>query len=337
MPFLKKKQVVYVAVETAEGTENTGGTLDFLVEDLNFKPEPAFADRNVTRTYHGRKASPIATKLARITFRTEVKGWDYGTHDGYGALFAACGFKETIVAGTSATYNIVTVGGSTPYSNTKATGNTTVTIYAFEDGIRKTATSCRGTFQITAEAGNLAYIDWEFLGLWEASTDVVFPSEFALDSTVAPVVESAALNLQSIGAANLCYRSFSITLGNALNPRFDANSAGGVKGIMFSDRECVGAVDPESQLEATLTTSFEDRLMGTAAGGAPITGTFTAQIGTETDNTCTISTPSGAIVQIMDSTEAERDGVSTRQINFAFKMPDDESTATDEEIQIVFT
>ncbi|UUZ68080.1 hypothetical protein LP416_27835 [Polaromonas sp. P2-4] len=96
-----------------------------------------FVERNLIQGYKGNFGS-LAVGVHRV-FEFEVElasSGTAGTAPKWGPLLMACGFSETLVAVTSATYAPI------------STGDTTVTLYGYLDGILFKMTACKGTGEL---------------------------------------------------------------------------------------------------------------------------------------------------------------------------------------------
>jgi hypothetical protein len=304
-------------MESTEGTEaapNPSTDAKILNVNAQFKIETKQIERNLVGPGFARKRSLIAEKLARITFETEIMGsGTAGTPTTWATLLAACGFKHTNVASTSDTYDPVT--NPSTFDNTGAAGNSSLTIYVYEDGIVKKARGCRGTFRIKGEGGNPCMIEWEFLGVYVGTADVAYPtlSSGADGSTVnPPLLESAAFTFQGLASDIVLIKSLNLDIGNNIVPRWDVNVSSGVKSIFISDRRVTGSIDPE----AMLTADFDP----IARLNTPTVGAFNITIGTTAGNKFTITAPA-AECQIVDVQEGERDGILHYTLNLQFNCP----------------
>jgi hypothetical protein len=335
-PRLSKRKVVAFKLETVEGTAETlaATDVDFIPEEISFVAEPTLVERNLLGPSLAMKPQRVTQKFARVSFKTEIKGsGDAGTEPVLSKLINACGFKTTIAADTSVTYDPVTQTDVT-YDGTIpcATGNAAATIWVYEDGLVKKAKNCRGTFSIVGEAGNFAYLTFEFLGVYVETIDAPYPSPViggTVDSELAPLVESAAFSI--FGLSDIVIRSFSIDMGVSMVPRGDASSASGILGIIINNRTVTATIDPEVGLESGHWTSVpEERLVGATVGA------FSIKIGTAAGNILTITAPAQKC-QITDVSQADRDGIDTYSLTLGFYDSELTPNADNPEIRMVCT
>lgn len=335
MVLLAKKTLVSAAIEGTEGTAETG--LDqtqatFVAEDVTYSIEPVRISRNVIGPSLAGKPSRVGNKLVRVSFRVEIKG--SGTADtppAWNHLISACGFSSTVAAATSVTYDPVTPSDETYWNGVgDSSGNSALTIWVFKDGKAYKAENCRGNFSIVGEAGQLAYFQFEFRGVYAAPVDVAYPGLGTQDSTTPPLVENASLTIHDLSAGDAIANTFTLNMGVSVVPRSDVSSSLGFKGFLINDRKPTIALDPEDDLIANWAAA--DALTRLMAGTV---GTFSMAIGTAAGNTLTISAPAQK-VQIEEWSEAPREEIAANAITIAFHEAEVEVAGTPE-IRMVHT
>ena len=167
MAKLYRKRTVLVKSESTYGTDSTPAGSDACqVRNLEISPvESEVLSRDLVRTYLGASPQLIANTRVQVTFEVEYAGsGTAGTAPRYGSLLKACGFSETLVASTSATYAPV----SSSFSS--------VTIYYSTDGVRHKVTGCRGTFSLNLTANQIPVINFTMTGQYVAPTDTADPT-----------------------------------------------------------------------------------------------------------------------------------------------------------------
>lgn len=124
-----------------------------------------FVERNNIRGYKGNFGS-LAVGVHRIfEFEVELAGSGAaGTAPPWAPLLMACGFSETLVAVTTATYQPIT------------TGDTTVTLYGYLDGVLFKMLGCKGTVSFDLNAKGIPVMKFKLLGEYSAATDTDFPT-----------------------------------------------------------------------------------------------------------------------------------------------------------------
>jgi len=137
-----------------------------------------------------------------------------------------------------------------------ATNYASLTINMYKDGLLHQLTGAYGTFKINAQAGQRAMVEFEFTGFYTTPTDVAFPASPIFESTLPVQVELGRLHMDNFGVmtpvANTCaVDAFSFDIGNKIEPRSSINAANGWTGLVVSDRNASGGIDPEATLVAT--------------------------------------------------------------------------------------
>lgn len=162
MPLLSRKRIITAKIETTYGTDSSPiGANAILAKNINLTPQDAdLVDRDLIRPYLGRSEQLPAAIRAMLEFEVEVQGSGAaGTAPGYGALLRACGFSETISAGTSVTYAPVSASFES------------VSIYVNVDGVLHKLTGARGTVSIGFTVKQIPTYKFKFTGLYNTVTD----------------------------------------------------------------------------------------------------------------------------------------------------------------------
>lgn len=237
--------LILAEIETAYGTDPTptiaanalivnNPVIDYLFESKERS--------NLTTGYP--KLAPLQVgQGVKISFSHELKGGVANLSDApaLDPLLIACGLKGIADAGVSYSYE--------PECDVEGDS---VTIWYYQDTILHKVTGCRGTFKISLTAGEIAFIDFEFTGLYGGTiTDVTFPTLSSISySAVPPVVfNTAAFTYNSVACV---ISKFEFDLGNNVTKRMSANAATGVAGYAITGRETKGSFDPEVLALASL-------------------------------------------------------------------------------------
>lgn len=340
MTLLTRRAVLLADIEDTYNVAKSLGADDgFLIEDPDYQVDPTRLERTFFRADLSTMPHIIGRKLARMTFRTELRG--NGLVDSGNAadaplicrLFRGCGYSLTALAAidVSAIYpvgtyentvawaetgsptgvtapimyvlTVTTPGASavaqiTVTSDTAGEGNAaavvttavpftvgakgltltptftgdlttgqrwvlwvfptgvrldpvssgfeSLTLEMYFDGVRHQMTGCYGTFELTAEAGQYAMMDWTFIGQYIAPTDAALPSP-TYETTAPSMVELAQLRIDDFAAI---VNAFNFSQNNEIQPRPDVNSPDGYNGTRLVARNPEGGVDPEADLVA---------------------------------------------------------------------------------------
>lgn len=220
-----------------------------------------FVERNNIRGYKG-NFGQLAVGVHRM-FEFEVElasAGAAGTAPKWGPLLMACGFSETLTASISAAYQPI------------STGDTTVTLYGYLDGLLFKMTGCKGTVSFELNAKAIPVMKYKFLGEYSAATDAVFPTGMVFTGFQQP---------QTVGKVNTPTFSFFGFPAVAQSLSFDvANSLVyrdliGASGPYSSDRKPQGSATIELPTVAAAnfgeitrlgTTSVLNLVHGVGAG-----------------------------------------------------------------------
>lgn len=138
-----------------------------------------FVERNLIKGYKGNFGS-LATAVHRaFEFEVELAGSGAaGTAPPWAPLLMACGFSQTLVASTTATYAPV------------STGETTVTMYGYLDGLLFKMTAAKGTVSFDLNAKQIPVMKFKFIGEYSTPTDATFPSGMVFTGFKQPLTVS---------------------------------------------------------------------------------------------------------------------------------------------------
>lgn len=206
MPLLSRKRLILAKTETTYGTDPTptGSANAILVRNLEITPLQAdTVTRDLIRPYLGNSDQLLAQTRVEVTFEVELAGSGAaGTAPAYGAVLKACGLSETVVATTSVTYAPV----SSSFSS--------VTIHFHNDGIRHKVTGCRGTFELSAEVGQIPVISFTMTGIYNAPTDESLPTPTYANQAAPLIFKNGNTSNFSIFSYSGCLQSLSFQIAN---------------------------------------------------------------------------------------------------------------------------
>lgn len=294
MPLLSRVRVFAAKVETTIGTAEslTGAEGAYNAFDVVIQPTAEFIKRKGQGTGGGNIKGTIGPRSGTMTFKTEITGdGAAGPPAWMQVLLPACGWVET-------------TGTFKPTLEPPGSSVKTLTLAAYENGVKKVISGAVGTFKIMFEPGKPVMFDWAFTGIWGAVTDVSILAPTY--PTIAPM--RAKSGTLSIGSWSPCWSSMEIDAGNIITPRSCVSAASGIHSYIISDREVVGTMDPESNLVATSNADvYGDWLAGEE-------DSFSLAL---TDGTDTI-TFAGPKMQRTSVQEGERSGLQTDTVAFQF-------------------
>lgn len=304
--ILAKTEVTYNTDPTPTTSANA-----VLVRNVDLRSEGLrMVDRAAVRGGLGKLQRIYGAQLKRITFECEVKGsGTAGTAPEIGPLIEACGFDETIVASTSATY--------TP----EDTAHESVTIWYYEGGRKlHKLTGCRGTVTWTLEAGGILLAAFEFVGHYVEPTDVSQPTP-TYNSQVPKAALGMTLSLNGVTA--LTVKSWQWAFNNTLAMPPSLAASDGYGEVLITERDITGEILIESELDSVIDV---DALLSGGTRFAWASGTLGGTAG----NRVAVSTPSSS-TYVTDTSFDAADGLRNRRVPLAI----DDSVASS--FSIAFT
>lgn len=245
--------------------------------------------------------------LRTITLTCELKGsGTAGTPPEFGVLLRGCSMDETIVASTSVTYAPV------------STGQESLTIYHYEDGVLEVITGARGTATLNLSAGTIPSIEFTFTGHATNPIDAS-PGTPTFDATTPEPIINVPFTWGGYAAV---VSEFTVGLNNVLSTSPSISAADGYGEVQVTGRDVGGQIDPESTLVANDPVIADFRAGNTEAVSL---GT----IGSTAGNRVAVSMP---VAYYTDTQQGEREGIRTKVLPFSAT-----ASAGDDDISIVFT
>jgi len=123
-----------------------------------------------------------------------------------------------------------------------------LTIGGYFDGKRHVIRGARGTVTFAGTRGEIVMMQFEFTGVYDATTDVslISPSP---DSPIPPSFLDVSLVLQ--GGYSAVFQALSIAMNSEVSERENANNADGIESFLLAGRNPQMTIDPEQALVAT--------------------------------------------------------------------------------------
>lgn len=312
--ILSNRQIVAAKIEVTEGTAETLAAADAnlqILEPAKWEPNISMFERKLMDVSYSNFKQIPGTRLAQISFKAENKGsGTAGTAPALGKLFKACGFGETIVAVTSATYAPVSALASVP----------TLTVAIYQDGVRKQIKGARGNVQYSAKDGEPGLFEFTFIGVYDAVTDQTLLTPSGVETTV-PVALLTAQFAVAVFSAFVSKIDFN--MGNQLTPRSDINTAAGYISTLLTGRAPKGTFDPELELVAAHDW-YGRWLAGT-------TGVLTWRHTGTAGNICVFNVP---VCQYIKVSDGDRDGIALAPVEFLMAR---NAAAGNDELSIAYT
>ncbi|MBS0150452.1 MAG: hypothetical protein JSR31_05880 [Nitrospira sp.] len=311
--ILSNRQVIAAKVETTEGAAISlaGADANNLIMEPKFDPDVPMYERTFLDNSLSPQKAIATTRMARLSFKVECKGSGAaGTAPALGKLLKACGFGETIVASTSVTYAPISALASIP----------TLSLAIYKDGLRKAIKGARGNVKYSAKAGEPGMFEFEFVGVYDGTTDVAILTPSGVETTVPVSLLSATFSIASFAAF---VSQITFDMGNTLTPRGDINQSSGYISTLLTKRNPKGSFDPEDELVAT--HDFYGRWL------AGTTGALTWKHPGSAGNITTFTVPA---CQYMKMGEGDRNGIAILNADFLMAR---NSIGGDDELSIAFT
>ena len=311
MPLLSRKRLILAKTESTYGTDSspTGAANAILVRNLEITPLQAdTVTRDLIRPYLGNSDQLLAQTRVEVTFEVELAGSGAaGTAPAYGAVLKACGLSETVVATTSVTYAPVSASFSS------------VTIYFHNDGIRHKVTGCRGTFELSAEVGQIPTISFTMTGIYNAPTDEALASPTYANQAAPLIFKNGNTSNFSIFSYSGCLQSLSFQIANEVVYR---ELVGCTKESLIVNRAPAGDV----VIEAPTITAKDFFAIATGSS----TGSISFQHGATAGNIVTFTTGQS---DIANPSYSDQDGIQMLNLPYV-AVP---TSAGNDELSLVYT
>jgi hypothetical protein len=314
MSLLARKKVILGAVESTYGTDASpsGSANAILVRNPDLTPLNAeTTGRNTERPTLGREITFHYGEHIALSFEVELAGsGTAGDAPAWGPLLKACGFAETVNAGTDVQYDPV------------STGFESLTIYWVMDGNQHAMTGARGSVQFSVSPNDgMPYMTFSFTGLYVPPSSVSQPSaDYSAFQTPDPVTNDNTPTFTLHGTSHNMI-SFSLDMANQVNYR----NVVGDETVQIIDREPQGSLTIEAPDVGT-TDLFSTALSHTL-------GELSLTHGTTAGNIVEFSTPASTSdggVQVLDPSYGEDDGIATLETS----LPLIPSSTGDDELKV---
>ncbi len=234
MSLLKRVRVLAAKIETTSGTAIalTGSDASFNAWEVMIQPDIEMIEREGQGSFGHLPQVPGGYK-GKATFKTDVS-WDgTATEPAWADTFLpACGLVKT--------GQVFTPRSEAPGSNVK-----TLTIGCYINGLYKSISGAAGTFKLVCPTGKMAYIEWEFTGVWIPPTDV------AIISPTYPTASALryANSTTTWNSVALCLENITLDIGNEVVMR-ECAAANGYEAALITNRKIKVTGNPETKLVA---------------------------------------------------------------------------------------
>ena len=302
MALLIDNRTLGAKIETTKGTFEAVD-FDLSPRDIAYTEEVEEYVRKLALGDHGYSESIMGRRSVTLTFSHEIQGSGAaGTAPKLGKLLRACGYKETVAATTSVTYNPSTEEDCTTIS--------------FDIRDLACGASKQVQTKIAGAMGSVTFVldnigapiraDFEFKGkLVEAPQEIntpVYPTGF--DTTKPPAVLGTTV---SLGGVNQRVDKWEVSSGEDVQTLVDPGDASGWFHSYINAREMTATMDPESVLPGV--DNIVDKWL------TETIGIWTSTAGSTAGNIVTFTAPEA---QITAAPVGDRNGAVTRDVTMRF-------------------
>lgn len=166
--FKMRRRLVLAAIEATYGTEEapTPEANAILTRSVSVTPLAGQdIDRNLLRSYYGNTQSLAGEKHVELQMEVELTGsGTAGDAPAWAPLLRACGFAETLTAGTDAVYNPIT------------DSEESISCWIHRDGVLHKFTGGRGSVSFRLDVNNIPFMTFNFMGLLGTISNAQMPT-----------------------------------------------------------------------------------------------------------------------------------------------------------------
>lgn len=226
-----KKKAILIKSEATVGTDAVPTGLLNWIEARNVNLVPLDAekvDRNIEVPYYGNGGTLIVGKYAKLSFDAALVGAGAaGTAPKIAPLLLAAGFAETVTAGTSVAYNLVSanIGAVTAYINI--------------DGTRHKMVGARCDVSLSLSAKAIPLLKFNLESVFITPDASPLPTVDRSGWAIEEAVTAANTLAMTLSGVDLAFSQFDFSLGNQLNR---INLPGPQVEVAIDDRKPTGSV-----------------------------------------------------------------------------------------------
>lgn len=207
-PRFWKKKAVLLKLDAVHGTDPvpTGAVNWFEARSVQLTSFDAeTAERNIELPYMGNGGKAIAARWSKLSFEIALAGSGAaGTAPKWAPMMLACGFAETVTAGVSAAYNLVSESFDS------------ATAYLNIDGVLYKFISARGNVSCKLSAKGLPMLAVELTSLYTAPAADAMPVVDRTGWTIEDAVNSVNTGKVTLNAVDLAFSSLEWNCGNQI-------------------------------------------------------------------------------------------------------------------------
>jgi hypothetical protein len=289
--LLTRQRVLLAEIETTSGTIESPAAADGVFNVMSDGPiitaDIPMIERPGQSSFDRLPGVPGA-RAGRASFSLHIVGNGSAGIPSWASVFLPpCG-----MVATSQSYSFVT--GSTSAK--------TLTLGEAIDGRMHYLYGAVGNWTMNFRSGEIATIDFEFQGIYGTDADVALPTP---DYPAILPPRWANASGATFGSYSPLLSTATVSSGNVLKLREDANATSGYKCGIITDRVPTWSIDPELELVAT-----KDWM---AAYLASTQASLAFVLGTVSNNIITVTMPKAQITAAPQP--ADRDGVAVHSIS----------------------
>ncbi|MCP4595760.1 phage tail tube protein [Neptuniibacter sp.] len=305
--MLSRKKILLAKVESTYGTDATPAAADaILTKNLDITPyDGNTVQRDLVRPTLGNEEAINVAPNVKVSFEVEIAGSGAaGTAPAWGSVLRACGFSETVNAGTDVQYQ--------PVSSSFESAS----LHYEQDGQIHKVLGCRGSVSFDLSSGGIPVMKFSFTGLYAKPVTGSLTADLSAFQVPLPVTK-ANTPTYTIHGYSAIANSFSVDMSNNVVHRNQI----GHEEISITDRS------PSGQMVIDAPTLTDKDMFALVESHNGIT-TDAVQVvhGTVAGNIVQIDAPK---VQLSGISGTDLDGQYAYQLNTSF-IPD----AGDDEIVI---
>jgi len=239
MALLERKKGLAAKIESTYATDPTIALNTDSVQTIGLQINPLdgeFTNREIDRSILGAEGDILVAKRVGLEYAVEAAGsGTAGTAPAWGRHLRACGFAETVNAGTDVAYT--PVSASFP----------SLWMEANRDGNKHVAKGARGNMSLQWQTRQIPRFQFSMMGLYVAPAAASMPSYVLTPWKVPEAFNNANTPTANLHGTAIKLESFSIDLQNQIEHR----DIIGVEEILLVDRAPRGQIVFEAPLIST--------------------------------------------------------------------------------------
>jgi len=240
MAFKFRRTATLAKIESVYGTDSTptGEANAMLITDVSIDPvRSTKINRDLQLPAAGQDLTLLAGLHVQFACKAELAAsGEAGVAPKWGVLARACGLAQTIVAETSVEYDPVSASEES------------AALYFYADGGMHKLTGMRGNMRVEFTKLGLAYLAFDFLGIYNPVSSSAFPGTVTLTGWEKPKpLSKANTPTASLHSHAVKMPALTLDLGQQLDYRDYANQ----QEVVIADRSPNGSITIETPDPAT--------------------------------------------------------------------------------------